>query len=93
MKKNLLFICGSLNQTTMMHKIAMHLPEYHTYFTPFYADGLLGFLSKKIIINYKGSEWFENKYRPIVGKIAIAALLITLIVLFGLNQGHNLYKC
>jgi hypothetical protein len=52
MKKNLLFICGSLNQTTMMHKIAMHLPEYHTYFTPFYADGLLGFLSKKGLTDF-----------------------------------------
>jgi hypothetical protein len=47
MKKNILFICGSLNQTTMMHKISIHLPDYNCFFTPFYANGLLGFLSRK----------------------------------------------
>ncbi len=40
MPENILFICGSLNQTRMMHKIAMHMGEYHCYFTPYYADGL-----------------------------------------------------
>lgn len=44
-----------------------------------------GFLSKKILIKSKGLDWFENTYRRIVGKIAIVALLITLIVLFALN--------
>ena len=39
MAKNILFICGSLNQTTMLHRIAWHLmSEYDCYFTPFYAD-------------------------------------------------------
>ncbi len=42
MAKNILFICGSLNQTTMLHRIAWHLmDEYDCYFTPFYADGLI----------------------------------------------------
>jgi hypothetical protein len=41
MSRNILFICGSLNQTTMMHKIAQHMSEYNCYFTPFYADGLI----------------------------------------------------
>jgi hypothetical protein len=42
MAKNILFICGSLNQTTMLHRIARHLmDEYDCYFTPFYADGLI----------------------------------------------------
>ena len=31
----------------MMHKISMHLPEYNCSFTPFYANGLLDFLSRK----------------------------------------------
>lgn len=44
-----------------------------------------GFLSKKILIKNKGVYWFENTYKRIVGKIAIVALLITLIVLFALN--------
>jgi hypothetical protein len=41
MTKNILFICGSLNQTTMMHKIASNLNEFDCYFTPFYAENLL----------------------------------------------------
>ena len=40
MTENILFICGSLNQTTMMHKIAQQLEGHNCYFTPFYADGL-----------------------------------------------------
>jgi len=46
---------------------------------------LLGIVSKKIIISTKGDAWFNDVYRPIVGKISIGALLTTLIVLFSLN--------
>ncbi|MFZ5518063.1 MAG: hypothetical protein ACOY90_15565 [Candidatus Zhuqueibacterota bacterium] len=46
MKKKILFICGSHNQTTQMHKIACELSEYDNYFTPHYADGLVEFLRK-----------------------------------------------
>jgi ACR3 family arsenite transporter len=46
---------------------------------------LLGIISKKIIISTKGDAWFNDVYRPIVGKISIVALLTTLIVLFSLN--------
>jgi hypothetical protein len=35
-----LFVCGSLNQTKMMHKISQHLPQFDAYFTPFFCDGL-----------------------------------------------------
>jgi hypothetical protein len=42
MKAKILFIGGSLNQTTQMHAIARHLEaEYDCYFSPMYADGLL----------------------------------------------------
>ncbi|MFX0002771.1 MAG: arsenic resistance protein [Candidatus Hodarchaeota archaeon] len=44
-----------------------------------------GIISKKIIIHSKGEDWFNNTYRPIVGKLSIAALLTTLIVLFSMN--------
>ncbi|MHA1908623.1 MAG: ACR3 family arsenite efflux transporter [Candidatus Thorarchaeota archaeon] len=46
---------------------------------------ILGLVSRKSLIDYKGKEWFENRYRPAVGKIALIALLTTLIVLFSLN--------
>ncbi len=41
-----------------------------------------GAISRRTIMKRKGEEWFENKYRPAIGKISIIALLITLIVLF-----------
>lgn len=46
MTANILLICGSLNQTTMMHKISIHLAEFNCYFTPFYADGAIGLVSQ-----------------------------------------------
>ncbi len=41
MKKKILFICGSRNQTTQMHKIAQELDsDYDCWFTPYYATGV-----------------------------------------------------
>ncbi|MBN1801276.1 MAG: ACR3 family arsenite efflux transporter [Candidatus Lokiarchaeota archaeon] len=45
----------------------------------------LGLISKKYLIKSKGETWFEDKYRPFVSKIAIIALLMTLVILFALN--------
>jgi len=45
--KKILFICGSLNQTTQMHQIAQHLTDkYDCYFTPYYADGVEDFAAR-----------------------------------------------
>jgi ACR3 family arsenite transporter len=41
-----------------------------------------GAVSRKLIIQKKGDEWFKDVYNPILGKISIIALLVTLIVLF-----------
>ncbi|MBD3353034.1 MAG: ACR3 family arsenite efflux transporter [Candidatus Lokiarchaeota archaeon] len=46
---------------------------------------ILGIITKKLIIRYKTKDWFDNVYRPFVGKIAVIALLMTLIILFSLN--------
>jgi hypothetical protein len=35
-----LFVCGSLNQTKMMYEISRHLPQFDSYFTPYFCDGL-----------------------------------------------------
>jgi len=40
---------------------------------------------KRLLIKARGEAWFESTYRPLVGKIAIGALLMTLVVLFALN--------
>lgn len=41
-----------------------------------------GAISRKVMIDRKGEEWFETKYQPAIGKVSIIALLTTLIVLF-----------
>jgi ACR3 family arsenite transporter len=46
---------------------------------------LLGIVSKRLLVKAKGEAWFEDTYRPAVGKVAIIALLMTLVVLFALN--------
>ena len=46
---------------------------------------LMGIISKRLLINKKGEDWFNRVYRPAVGKVSIAALLMTLVVLFSLN--------
>ena len=45
-KPNILMVCGSLNQTTMLHQISRYMDGCSCYFTPFYADGLLGILMR-----------------------------------------------
>jgi len=40
MRKRILFICGSLNQTTQMHRIAEQLSEHECMFTPYYGNTL-----------------------------------------------------
>jgi ACR3 family arsenite transporter len=49
------------------------------------APMLMGYISKKYITSTKGSEWFNETYRPAVSKVSIIALLTTLVVLFSLN--------
>ncbi len=52
MKKNILFIGGSLNQTMQMHRISEHLKDYNLWFTPYYADGYIRFLTKLGILDF-----------------------------------------
>ncbi|UCE96919.1 MAG: arsenic resistance protein [Candidatus Bathyarchaeota archaeon] len=46
---------------------------------------VIGYFSKRYLTSRKGEMWFDNIYRPALGKIAILALLTTLVVLFSLN--------
>ncbi len=46
---------------------------------------VLGVITRRSLVNWKGKEWFETRYRPAVGNVALLALLTTLIVLFSLN--------
>jgi hypothetical protein len=40
MKKRIMFICGSMNQTTQMHQISSQLSDYEHSFSPYYCDGV-----------------------------------------------------
>jgi hypothetical protein len=40
-RKKILFICGSLNQTTQMHQVARQLPEHEHAYTPYYGHGYI----------------------------------------------------
>ena len=52
MKKKVLFICGSMNQTTQMHQIAGWLTDYDQYFSPFFSDGILGSASERGMLEF-----------------------------------------
>jgi hypothetical protein len=50
--RKILFICGSLNQTTMMHKISSYFANDDCYFTPYYSDGIIKFLTRTSLLDF-----------------------------------------
>lgn len=52
MSTKILFIGGSLNQTSMMHQIARQFNPEDCWFSPCYADGAMDFLVKKGWLNF-----------------------------------------
>ncbi|MFW6117769.1 MAG: arsenic resistance protein, partial [Thermoproteota archaeon] len=52
---------------------------------------VLGYFSRRYIGRKKGETWFLEVYKPNVSKVAMIALLATLIVLFSLN-GETLIR-
>lgn len=51
-KKRVLFICGSINQTSQMHQISKYLGDYEVRFTPYYAEGFVETLRRKDYLNF-----------------------------------------
>jgi hypothetical protein len=51
-KRRVLFVGGSLNQTTIVHRIARDLPEHECVFTPYYADGLLRWAAERDLLGF-----------------------------------------
>lgn len=52
MTQNILFIGGSLNQTTMMHKISAQMTDFKCYFAPFYADGFIDWAARAGLLEH-----------------------------------------
>ena len=46
---------------------------------------IVGYISRKYLIANRGEHWFNELFRPAMGKVSILALLTTLIVLFSMN--------
>ncbi|MHC1588647.1 MAG: arsenic resistance protein, partial [Methermicoccaceae archaeon] len=51
---------------------------------------VVGWLTRDVAIKKKGTEWFERRLVPRLTSISIAALLITLVVLFSFQGGKIL---
>jgi len=46
---------------------------------------IAGYFSRKLIVAHRGEEWFRTNFLPHLTPITIAALLVTLIILFSLK--------
>jgi len=50
---------------------------------------LAGFLTRTLGEKRKGQDWYENRFLPKIGPVALYGLLFTIVVLFAL-QGHTI---
>lgn len=63
-RRRALLICGSLNQTTMMHRVGQELTGVDCQYTPYYADGMIGWLNSKGLLDFtimgRGSNFLKQ---------------------------------
>ncbi len=45
----------------------------------------LGIISRYALIAWKGRDWFQNKYVPVISPITLIALLFTIVLMFSLK--------